>query len=235
MTNTIEYRLWGRNALFSEPVTRVGGEKFSYQIPTYGALKGITESIYWKPTFKWVIDKVRVMRKIQTEVKGIRPIKYNGGNELSFYSYLYDVEYQVRAHLEWDENRPGLAADRNMAKHISIANRALSKGGRYDIFLGTRECQGYVEPCKFDVGDGFYDNWDEWDMGYMFHSFTYSNENPEKALTTGFWHPIMKKRGIIDFPPPDSPMVNRHTIREVPYIKQFTIGENMSIEEEEQS
>ena len=44
--NTIEYTVAGYYALFSDPVTRVGGEKSSYHIPTYEALKGITESIY---------------------------------------------------------------------------------------------------------------------------------------------------------------------------------------------
>lgn len=52
--NTIEYMVYGDYALFSDPVTRVGGEKTSYHIPTYEALKGITESIYWKPTIRWV-------------------------------------------------------------------------------------------------------------------------------------------------------------------------------------
>ena len=59
--NTIEYQVYGDYALFSDPVTRVGGEKSSYHIPTYEALKGITESIYWKPTIRWVIDAVRMM------------------------------------------------------------------------------------------------------------------------------------------------------------------------------
>ena len=34
-------------------------------------------SVYWKPTFIWFIDAVRVMNPIQTEVKGIKPIKYS--------------------------------------------------------------------------------------------------------------------------------------------------------------
>ena len=42
----IEYEVWGRLALFTDPITRVGGEKCSYHIPTYEAVKGITESIY---------------------------------------------------------------------------------------------------------------------------------------------------------------------------------------------
>ena len=44
------YRVKGEYALFTDPVTKGGGEKFTYQIPTYQALKGITEAIYWKPT-----------------------------------------------------------------------------------------------------------------------------------------------------------------------------------------
>lgn len=111
--NSIEYEVWGRYALFSEVATRVGGEKCSYQVPTYQALKGITESIYWKPTFKWVIDAVRVMNKIQTESKGVRPIKMSGGNDLSYYTYLKDVRYQVLAHFEWNDQREELAGDRD--------------------------------------------------------------------------------------------------------------------------
>ena len=62
MDNAIEFRLWGRRALFSDPITRVGGEKYTYPVPTYQALKGVVESIYWKPTIVWHIDKVRVMK-----------------------------------------------------------------------------------------------------------------------------------------------------------------------------
>ena len=99
--NSVEFKITGRYAMFADPVTRVGGEKFSYQIPTYQAIKGILESVYWKPTFIWYIDAVRVMRKIQTESKGIKPINMSGGNDLSYYTYLRDVEYQVIAHFEW--------------------------------------------------------------------------------------------------------------------------------------
>ena len=48
--NIVTFEVFGDYALFSDPVMRVGGEKASYQIPTYEALKGILHSIYWKPT-----------------------------------------------------------------------------------------------------------------------------------------------------------------------------------------
>ena len=63
--NTIEFEVYGKYALFSDPVTRAGGEKSSYHIPTYEALKGIVESVYWKPTIIWYVDAVRIMKPIQ--------------------------------------------------------------------------------------------------------------------------------------------------------------------------
>ena len=156
--NIVEFTVTGDYGLFSDPVMRIGGEKCSYQIPTYEALKGILHSVYWKPTIIWYIDEVRVMNRIQTEVKGIRPIKYVGGkNDLAYYTYLKDCSYQVRAHFEFNDNRPELEQDRNENKHHNIALRCIERGGRRDVFLGARECQGYVEPCRFGEGAGAYD------------------------------------------------------------------------------
>lgn len=222
--NTVEFQVSGDYALFSDPVTRVGGEKCTYHIPTYEALKGILQSVYWKPTIIWVIDAVRVMNPIRTETKGIRPIAYNGGNDLSYYTYLKDVRYQVRAHFEWNENRPELEADRNEHKHHNIARRMIERGGRRDIFLGTRECQGYVEPCVFDQGEGAYDQLEgEIAYGFMYHGITYADEAalPEDKgrMTVRFWHPVMQERGIIEFLRPEECREKRH-IREMS-IKTF--------------
>ena len=205
--NLVEFEVSGDYGLFSDPLTRVGGEKCSYHIPTYEALKGILASVYWKPTIIWHIDAVRVMNRIRTEVKGIRPIKYNGGNDLSYYTYLRDCRYQVRAHFEWNLNRPELAGDRNENKHHNIARRMIEKGGRRDIFLGTRECQGYVEPCVFGEGAGAYDDLDELGFGLMYHGITYADEaysaDTMGKMTANFWYPVMKT-GIITFPKPQS-------------------------------
>lgn len=205
--NIVEFQVTGDYALFSDPLMRVGGEKNSYPVPTYEALKGILSSVYWKPTIIWYIDAVRVMEPVQTEVKGIRPIKYHGGgNDLSYYTYLKNVRYQVRAHFEWNDNRPELAEDRNENKHHEIAKKMIVKGGRRDIFLGTRECQGYVEPCIFGEEAGAYDGVPEWGMGLMYHGITYPDEAySEKTagkMTANFWYPVMK-RGVITFPRPE--------------------------------
>ena len=204
--NIIEFQVSGDYGLFSDPVMRVGGEKCSYQIPTYEALKGVLSSVYWKPTFIWYIDQVRIMNQIQTEVKGIRPIEFNGGNELAYYTYLKNCVYQVRAHFEWNRNRPELARDQNDNKHFEIAKRMVRKGGRRDVFLGTRECQAYVEPCVFGEGEGYYDGLPRLDFGVMYHGITYADEaysaETKGMMTVRFWRAVME-HGVVTFPRPE--------------------------------
>ncbi len=214
--NTIEFRLWGRYALFTDPLTKIGGEKCTYHLPTYEALKGVCKSIYWKPTIIWVVDAVRVMRRIRTQTKGTKPLNYGGiyssekipgkkqenFNDLAIYTFLSDVEYQVRAHFKWNEHNTTLEKDRIDGKHFAIAKRLLERGGRQDIFLGTRDCQGYVAPCVFGEDTGAYDNDEEIAYGLMFHGFDYPDEAGGKELYARFWHPVLKK-GILDFERPD--------------------------------
>ena len=233
--NTVEFSVRGDYALFSDPITCVGGEKCSYHIPTYEALKGILHSVYWKPTLIWFIDEVRIMNQIQTTARNVRPMDYNSAsNELSIYTYLRDVHYQVKAHFDWNFNRGELTQDRNEHKHHNIAKRMIERGGRRDVFLGARECQGYVEQCVFGEGAGAYDNTPELTFGYMFHGFTYADEatrDEEKGkLTARFFKPVMKE-GHISFPMPDDcPVSDRRIIREAK-SKLFGAGNFIGVSE----
>lgn len=174
---------------------------------------------------------------VQTESRGVRTIVYqpkkkNVKNDLSYYTYLKDVRYQVLAHFEWNDLREELADDRDENKHHNIAMRSVRQGGRRDIFLGARECQAYVEPCEFGGGEGFYDSYGEWNMGYMFHGFSYPDENPDHNLISRFWMPIMKD-GVIRFESPDSPLLDRHIVRHGLNVKEFNLGKNVTSVEEE--
>ena len=211
--NSIKFKVWARHALFTDPLTRIGGEKCSYHIPTYEALKGIAKSIYWKPTFIWIIDELRVIKRIRTQTKGTKPLEFGGGNTLAIYTFLADVEYQVRAHFEWNNNRPELEDDRIEGKHNDIAQRMLERGGRQDIFLGTRDCQGYVEPCEFNSGSGDYDGAGKLTYGLMFHGFDYPDETGENQLHARFWRPTMVD-GRISFLRPEACTI-RKFVREM--------------------
>ncbi|MBN1983695.1 MAG: type I-C CRISPR-associated protein Cas5 [Chitinivibrionales bacterium] len=231
--NCIEFRLWGHYALFTDPLTKIGGEKCSYHIPTYEALKGVCKSIYWRPTIIWIVDSVRVMRRIRTQTKGTKPLEFSGGNTLAIYTFLTGekegfekgVEYQVRAHFEMNQNQKGLETDRIDGKHYAIAKRMLERGGRQDIFLGTRDCQGYVEPCKFGAGAGAYDQDKEIAYGLMFHGFDYPDETGNDELIARFWRPVMKN-GYIDFARPDSKEIVKKFVRQMS-AKIFGMNENV--------
>jgi CRISPR-associated protein Cas5d len=247
--NSIEFRVWGRFAMFTDPLTRVGGEKCSYHVPTYEALKGIAKSVYWKPTFIWVIDAVRVMKRIRTQTKGAKPLNYGGiyqserdprkkkeepFNTLAIYTFLTGdpdpvsglpgVEYRVRAHFEWNKHRPEFDADRIDGKHYELSRSSLDRGGRQDIFLGTRDCQGYVEPVDFDGGTGDYDGKGELGFGLTFHSFDYPDETGINVLRSSFWLPKMND-GIIRFPRPEQCIVKKELRKMMP--KRFAPEENM--------
>ena len=110
----------------------------------------------------------------------------------------------MQAHFEWNENRPELAQNRNENKHHEIAKKMIRKGGRRDIFLGTRECQGYVEPSVFGEGASAYDDSPGLAFGLMYHGITYADEahSEETAnrMTANFWYPVMNERGLSLFP-----------------------------------
>lgn len=46
----LEFEVCGAKALFTDPLFRAGGEKCTYEVPTYGALKGIAGQIYKCPS-----------------------------------------------------------------------------------------------------------------------------------------------------------------------------------------
>lgn len=223
--NSISFRLWGRYALFTDPITKIGGEKCSYHLPTYEAIKGVLKSIYWKPTIIWYVDRVRVINPLRTQTKGTKPLVWSGGNSLAIYTFLHQVEYQVQAHFEWNLHRPELERDRIDGKHYNIARRMLERGGRQDIFLGTRDCQGYVEPCEFGSGPGAYDSIEELGFGLMFHGFDYPDESGVNELHSRFWNATMVN-GVVDFPRPEDCTIRRLVRPMEP--KQFQLDVNQS-------
>lgn len=232
--NKITYKVFGKNAMFADPITKIGGELCTYQVPTYEALRGITEAIYWKPSIEWVIDRVKIIKPIQTESKNIKLRKIeNNEVDLYRYTYLYDVEYVVEAHFEWNKDRPDLEKDFDEKKHSNIAKRYLKKGGKRDIFLGKRECVAYVQECDFDSEKSYYEDRREIDFGIMFHSFIYPHKSSNKLIAN--LSRIIMKNGIIQFERPDQCKLSR-VVRDMEYT-QTQLGKDIvdiEIEEENQ-
>lgn len=204
-SNSIEFEIHGRNAMFTDPAGRAEGRLCSYPVPTYEAVKGILRAIYWKPTFVWVPDEIRIMNRIATESYPVK-LRRQSSCVIAEEERLTDFRCQVRAHFVWNYNRPEYTADRNEDKHFRIALRHLSRGGRFGIYLGTADCPGYVSPAFWGRGSGHYDNSGVIDLGEMYHGMTYPDEGWDSATRSGIyrrkWHCVMEN-GVIRFALPE--------------------------------
>lgn len=203
-------RIQGDLALFTNVATKGGSERFSYLVPSRQALQGMVDAIYYKPTFTNVVTEVKVMNQIQTELHGVRALLRDYSADLSYVSYLSDVEYLVKFHFVWNENRPDLEADRIVNKHESIMTRSIEKGGRRDLFLGTRECLGVAERIsqeEYESAESYYKD-QTIDFGIMFHSFGYPT-NEGESLKSYFTHTYMVD-GVITFKEQDDCEVVNH-------------------------
>lgn len=228
-------RVYGDYAIFTDPATKGGGEAHTYQVPTYQALKGIIASVYWKPTLQYFIDEVKIINPITTETMGARPILMGGGNDLSYYTYLSNVEYYVKFHFEWNLNYTDLAADRNEIKHQQILLRSLERGGRRDIFLGRRECVGFVDrltKSEYKAKSTAYENVAVMNMGIMFHSFTYPNETNDESVSDKLvanLTPILMEEGKISYVRPEDTTIH-HIVNDYEF-KKFTQDDIQSVDQ----
>ena len=192
----------GPFALFTDPISKKGGEKSSYPVPTYSSLVGLLENVYRKPTFDIVVTRLRVMNEIQRQAMALKPLSLDGTNTLAYYSYLRDVRYQVEFKMEWSI-RDDLAGDRDWGKHAAIMERSLKAGGRRNPVLGTSECQALVAPGVFGEGPGFYDLSPRTFLGSMSHGIDYPERTGcKETIPRPFWDVYMEN-GVVVFPHPE--------------------------------
>ena len=107
-------------ACFTRPELKV--ERVSYDVPTPGALEGMLKSIYWKPSMKYVIDRIVIMKPInfvnirRNEVKdkilisAVKKQVRDSKSDISIYTadartqraamVLKDVKYGISFHFE---------------------------------------------------------------------------------------------------------------------------------------
>ena len=63
MPKPIRIRVWGKYALFSRPELKA--ERYSYDIITPSAARGIFDAIYYHPGLKWQIKRIYVQKPIK--------------------------------------------------------------------------------------------------------------------------------------------------------------------------
>lgn len=212
--NRFELVFEAKQALFTDPISKTSGERWSYPIPTYEALKAMYKAVYWKPTFIWVIDRVKVCNPIFTESINMKNVGYAKAI-LNINTRLTNVRYAVSAHIEWNNNQTELIHDQCLKKHGEMFNRTVEKhGSRLRIFAGVKECEAHAIKANFNDEQSVYQNIPNVDFGNMFHGFSYPDEtgktnkdgkpdpNGTYQLVSRFFNPTMHN-GIVEFPHPN--------------------------------
>ena len=150
----VEVCVWGKFACFTRPEMKV--ERVSYEVMTPSAARGVLESIFWKPEFRWQIREIRVLKPIRyfsilrNEVKdranyssAQRHLKGEGGyyaDDVHSRSQrhtlcLRDVTYIIAASVAV---RPGVEEDE--AKYRDQFQRRIRRGQCHSMpYLGCRE------------------------------------------------------------------------------------------------
>jgi CRISPR-associated protein Cas5d len=179
-------RFYGRKACFTNPAFRAEGT--TYDVPTPSAIRGMIDSIFWKPEFHWEIREIRVMKPIQSYIMTVNGFgNFNTMEDMQKHmTFLYDVEYEISADLVLhDENN-------DMMKYHAMFLDRLNHGRcRKRPWFGISDC-----PCLFEpVGKHKQPIDLTKDFGNMFFDFVYNGKN----TTPIFYNPKMVD-GIIVVP-----------------------------------
>jgi len=208
----VKVKVWGDYALFSRPELKV--ERYSYDVITPSAARGILEAIYWHPGLRWNIDRIYVKNPIcftsvrRNEVKSKvfasnvlqvyngadKPLYINTKNEIvqRASTILCDVCYVIEAHFEMTEKANETD---NPGKFKDIMMRRLRRGECYHMpYFGCREFPAHFCLCEEEEIHTAYDDVSERDLGLMLYDMDYSNKDNIQAM---FFRAVLKK-GVLD-------------------------------------
>jgi CRISPR-associated protein Cas5d len=213
----VKLHVWGSHACFTRPEMKV--ERVSYDVITPSAARGILEAIHWKPSIRWVVDRIRVLKPIRFQSIRRNEVgnKIPAGNitrgmragtikDLRLFvederqqraaTVLRDVAYVIEAHFERTD-RAG--PDDSDGKHLDTFNRRADRGQCFhQPCFGTREF-----PASFSLVNGSLPAPDTAlagvrDLGWMLHDIDFAG-----GMTPRFFKAVMHD-GVIDVPPLDA-------------------------------
>ena len=199
-------------------------ERVSYDVMSPSAARGILEAIHWKPSIKWIIEEIHVLKPIRfqsirrNEVGakastrqqigaamksgdiGISPSSSRTTVQQRASTVLTDVAYVICARFALT---PKAGPDDNEGKHLDTFNRRARKGQCFhQPCLGTREFPAQFELIEPDAA--LPQAIDETrDLGFMLYDIDHAGDR-----SSLFFRAALDK-GVMRVPPPDSPEIRR--------------------------
>ena len=199
-------------------------ERASYDVMSPSAARGILEAIHWKPSIKWIIEEIHVLKPIRfqsirrNEVgsKGFAVADRSGDEKRRHRrsrsshrgqtvqqrasTVLTDVAYVICARFALT---PKAGPDDNEGKHLDTFNRRARKGQCFhQPCLGTREFPAQFELIEPDAT--LPQAIDETrDLGFMLYDIDHAGDRSSLFFRAAL------DRGVMRVPPPDSPEIRR--------------------------
>ncbi len=196
MSYGIKLKVWGEYACFTRAEFKA--ERVSYDVMTPSAARGILEAIHWKPSIRWVIDRLHILQPIQfqnirrnevedklsyakfstarkkQDLTGLRYVTDEHRQQRAMLA-LTKVAYVIEAHFEMSDKA---GPEETIGKHLDIFNRR-ARGGK----CFQRPCLGVREfPADFQLLDtaeeiptsSLAENAKNQDFGWMLYDLDYT-------------------------------------------------------------
>jgi len=205
MSFGIKLHVCGQYACFTRPELKT--ERVSYDVMTPSAARGVLEAIYWKPSIRWVIDRITVHNPIFFEnirrnelghklaLGNVTKAMRDGKSPVETFieedrqqraaMVLRNVSYLIEAHFEFTGSD-----DRNDGKHLDIFNRRVREGKCFHRpYLGCREFYADFGP---DEGKQPHkDLMGKRELGWMLHDLDYENGMEPRFFPAVMWDGVV--------------------------------------------
>jgi len=191
-SHLIPVKFWGALACFTNQ--NAHPERYSYPVPTPSAIKGMLEAIFWKPEFKYLPIRVRVLNPLKQILICRNELKFDGKkppisiqNERTqiYTKALKDVCYIIETDIVPNDG----SYDSKMKYRAQLMKR-IDRGRRYhQPCFGCREFIAH-----FSAPDGTEEpiSWNT-DLGAMFYGINH------KTGSKCFFHAKVSD-GVMEIP-----------------------------------
>ena len=214
--------VWGDWACFTRPEAKV--ERYSYDVMTPSAARGILEAVYWKPEITWIIDRIHVLNPLKFE--GFRrnevdrkasgstaktamkrsdtaglPIAAEECRVQRASMVLRDVAYVIEAHFRIKASGSNGG---ETGKHRETFRRRAGRGQcHHRPYLGTREFAAYFDLVEDRMPESkLLDGERDRDLGWMLLDIEHS-----RGKATPLFFNAHMRDGVLEIPNRGSPEV----------------------------
>lgn len=182
MEELFDLKVYGQYGCFTRPEFKV--ERVSYPMITPSAARGLLESVFWKPEFRWEVREIWLLKAIrQTAIlrneiadrQASRPFFVEQRRQQRASLILKDVAYIIRAAIIL---RPH--ATEPLAKYAAQFRRRVERGQcHHTPYLGTREFPAAFEaPTSEDVPISL-----DLSIGSMLFDIAYREDSLRREIT----------------------------------------------------